>query len=123
VKPCLACGEPGTNSRCADHQLDHGLTAHQRGYDSRWRKLSARARKLQPWCDDCGDIDDLTADHSPEAWARHDAGKPIRLRDITVVCRACNTLRGKARGRTPKTAGQRPRGKAQGALYTPGGIR
>lgn len=71
---------------------------HQRGYGYRWEKLSKRARELQPFCSDCGRTDTLTGDHSTEAWKRHDAGLPIRLKDIDVVCRQCNTDRGAARG-------------------------
>lgn len=69
-----------------------------RGYDSTWKRLSARARKLSPQCEDCGTVEDLTADHSAEAWKRRSAGKAIRLRDIAVVCRRCNSERGAARG-------------------------
>ena len=71
---------------------------HKRGYGYRWDKLSKRARELQPFCSDCGKTTDLTADHSMEAWRRHDAGLPIRLQDIDVVCAQCNTDRGAARG-------------------------
>ena len=127
TKPCLVCGEPSDRSRCPEHRLDaHHQTAHQRGYNSRWRRLSAKARKLQPFCTDCGTTTDLQADHSPEAWRRHNAGKPIRLRDIDVVCGPCNRTRGAARGTTkPLTRGDRvtvsgpkPEGKAQRAMNT-----
>lgn len=132
MKPCLQCGEPSDQSRCPNHRLDaHHQTTHQRGYDSRWRRLSAKARRLQPFCTDCGTTTDLQADHSPEAWRRHNAGKPIRLRDIDVVCGPCNRTRGAARsknkpltrGDRPTTSGPRPEGKAQSALHTPGGYR
>ena len=43
-------------------------------------------------------MDDLTADHTELAWQRFDAGKSIRLQDIDVVCRSCNSARGEARG-------------------------
>lgn len=123
-KPCLVCGEPSPQSRCPDHRLDdHQQTAHARGYDSRWNRLSRKARQLQRFCTDCGTTTDLTADHSPEAWRRHATGKPIRLRDIDVVCRPCNARRGRARGVGPIAAGQRPEGKAQNPLHTPGGYR
>lgn len=116
-KPCLVCGEPSTESRCPDHRLDaHHQSADERGYNSRWRRLSEKARKLQRFCSDCGTTTDLTADHSPEAWRRHNAGKPIRLRDIDVVCRPCNARRGKTRGVDPITAGHRPEGKAWRAM-------
>lgn len=68
------------------------------GYGATWDRLSKRARRIQPFCSDCGREDDLTADHSPQAWQRHEQGKPIRLEDIDVVCRQCNSERGPARG-------------------------
>lgn len=123
MKPCLVCGLPSPGSRCPDHQIDKPLTAHRRGYDHHWRKLSEKARKIQNFCSDCDATTDLTCDHSPEAWARRDRGKRIRLQDVDVVCRSCNARRGKARGDHPKTPGQRPEGKAQRALHTPGGYR
>lgn len=43
-------------------------------------------------------MDDLTTDHSAEAWRRHEQGLPIRLRDVAVVCARCNAERGAARG-------------------------
>lgn len=98
MKPCLTCGEPSPESRCPDHQPDdHQRTRYERGYDNKWDRLSRKARKLQPFCSDCGATDDLQADHSPEAWRRKAAGKTIRLRDIDVVCGRCNRSRGAAR--------------------------
>jgi hypothetical protein len=87
LRPCLDCGVPSASTRC---------TAH-RGYDSTWERLSKKARKLQPFCTDCGSTENLQADHSLEAWERRAAGKPIRLRDIDVVCGPCNVDRGQAR--------------------------
>ncbi len=125
AKPCLLCGLPSPRSYCAEHQPDaHVLTRQQRGYDSRWDRLSRKARRLQPFCTDCGAVEDLQADHSPEAWRRHAAGKPIRLVDIDVVCGPCNRTRGAARGtQMPLTrgdgttvSGPRPEGKAQRAM-------
>lgn len=86
-RPCLDCGAPSASTRCPEH----------RGYDSAWERLSKKARKLQPFCSDCGATENLQADHSPEAWARRAAGKPIRLKDVDVVCGPCNTARGQAR--------------------------
>lgn len=116
MKPCLDCGELSQRSRCpecetthrrstrneyqrrarADGRLARSTTAQ--GYDSRWKRLSALARKKQPFCVDCGATDDLQADHTPEAWERKRRGKAIRLQDIDVVCRSCNIKRGAARG-------------------------
>lgn len=102
LKPCLSCGELSDETRCDEHRavrlrMPKG-SATSRGYDYQWTKLSARARKLQPFCSDCGRVDDLTADHSPEAWDRKERGLIIRLKDIDVLCRPCNTKRGAARG-------------------------
>lgn len=85
-----------------------GQDAPAGGYDARWRKLSRRARQLQPFCSHCGSTDDLTADHSPEAWRRHAAGLPIRLRDVDVLCRRCNTDAGPARGPNARERDRRP---------------
>lgn len=73
-------------------------TAKSRGYDAAWNRLSKRARRLQPFCSDCGREDQLTTDHSPRAWERRAAGLPIRLEDVDVVCQWCNGDRGPARG-------------------------
>ena len=115
-RPCLDCGDPTTDgTRCEPCRVVHerNRAAHNdanrpttagRGYGAAWARLSRRARKLQPWCEDCGTSDDLTCDHTPEAWQRVAAGLPLRLVDVAVVCRSCNALRGAARG--PKTRGE-----------------
>lgn len=111
LKPCVECGELTEDARCSEHApqpVDRASTAG-RGYDSRWRRLSERARRQQPWCSDCGARDDLTTDHTPRAWARVEAGLPIRLQDVVVVCRGCNSRRGAARG-ARAAAGSHPSG-------------
>lgn len=109
---CPECGQVFTREdsfarcgKCHPRRWDRPSRAWERkgspesrGYDRAWRNLSVRARRLQPWCSDCRSPEDLTADHSPTAWARRSAGKAIRLRDIDVVCRRCNSDRGPARG-------------------------
>lgn len=110
LHPCLDCGEPSSTTRCPDcrPRVDMRASTTARGYDRRWRLLSERARRLQPFCSDCGTADDLTVDHSPEAWRRREEGKVIRLEDVAVVCRTCNVARGSARGETPTWQGPRP---------------
>lgn len=113
--PCMVCGELTDNGpRCPDCEraddrlrirhrpgkINHNQPApEKRGYNKRWRRLSKLARRLQPFCSDCGATTDLQADHSPEAWRRHEKGLPVRLQDIDVVCGACNRARGPARPR------------------------
>ncbi len=133
LKPCLDCGALSERPRCPEHDqrpAEVKTSSTVRGYDTTWRKLSERARRLQPFCTDCGSIDDLTTDHSPKAWQRRAAGKPIRLRDVAVVCRSCNAKRGRARPEQPNTRGEGvapgvpdPIGKAQFGSHTPGGYR
>lgn len=93
------CGEVSDETRCLLHrgEVTRKGNTTQRGYDQRWRRLSERARKAQPWCSDCGSRYDLTGDHSVRAWMRYDAGLVIRLKDVDVVCRSCNGKRGRAR--------------------------
>lgn len=103
LRTCLDCGEPCDGPRCPQHTLDAKGTATQRGYDAAWDRLSRRARKLQPFCLTCGSTEELQTDHTPEAWARKAAGKPIRLLDVQVLCGPCNRDAGAARG--PSTRG------------------
>lgn len=98
MRPCLVCGEPADGPRCSEHAAEVKGTATARGYDAAWDRLSRRARRLQPFCTDCGSTEDLQCDHTPEAWARKAAGKPIRLQDVSVLCGPCNRDAGAARG-------------------------
>lgn len=104
LRPCLVCGEPADAPRCPDHtdRETVRLSTTARGYNQAWRVLSERARSLQPFCTDCGATVDLTTDHTPAAWQRYQRGLAIRLRDIDVVCRSCNSKRGAARGETTR---------------------
>lgn len=107
--PCTGCGTPVKATVCDEcrrrtdrrriRKRRKRASPADRGYDQRWRNLSERARRMQPWCLDCGATDDLQADHSPEAWKRWEQGLSIRLKDIDVVCGPCNRKRGQARGK------------------------
>ena len=106
--PCSLCREPTKGTLCDLCQTDNDRqrvradqvrpSSTRRGYDSRWRRLSERARALQPFCLDCGTEHDLQADHSPETWERVKQGLPLRITDVEVVCGPCNRKRGAARG-------------------------
>lgn len=125
LKPCIVCGEPSDRSRCPEHRPKYAKPPReQRGYDAAWIKLSRRARKLQPFCLDCGSTEDLQGDHTPEAWTRKAAGKAIRLQDIAVRCGPCNRNAGAARGNAvtrggdPSGGDDRPAGKAEFRLLS-----
>lgn len=122
MRPCLhpGCGEPTDNTRCPEHTTHKAKpSARARGYDAAWDRLSRKARKLQPWCTDCGATEDLQLDHLPEAWARHDAGLPIRVQDVEVCCGPCNRARGagRTRGEAPTGAIGTPRVEADFELH------
>lgn len=119
LRPCLTCGLPSAGPRCDDHRADHKPSAHTRGYDAAWTRLSAKARRLQPWCSDCGSVEDLQADHTPEAWERKAAGKPIRLQDVDVTCGPCNRARGAARPQQTSARPQQTSGRGQQTPLTP----
>lgn len=129
--PCMGCGEPAESTRCYDCASEHRSAnrppevrpSRSVGYTSAWDKLSRQARRLQPFCSACGAREDLTCDHSEEAWRRHAAGKPVRLQDVDVLCRRCNARKGRARpGGQPLRGGRGGgRGEPRRPSHTPGG--
>lgn len=140
TKSCLRCGAPSPSSYCPEHTpktWNHREgSSRSRGYSTSWDKLSRRARRLQPFCTDCGATDDLQLDHTPRTWELIDAGKTPRLKDTGgVVCGPCNRRRGSGRNRVepsaigslaaaqthgddPSDAPQGPRGKADSQLQS-----
>ena len=115
MKPCVECGALSERNRCEEHRIHASKpSATARGYDQAWRRLAERAVKLQPFCDLCLTPDDLTVDHSTEAWERKARGLTIRLQDVRVLCRSCNSKAGRARprGDDPREGDARPPGKA-----------
>lgn len=101
MRLCVECGAAAEGSRCTEHRLKDSRpkpAAANAAYDYAWKRLSRRARALQPFCVDCGTTTDLQTDHTPEAWQRKERGLAIRLEDVDVVCGACNRARGAARG-------------------------
>lgn len=134
LRPCLTCGEPCEGSHCGQHRPERSKPAAERGYDRAWHKLSARARRLQPFCEHCGTTDDLQCDHLPEAWRRKARGLPVRLADVRVLCGPCNRAAGPARpgigehyddpGGDPPGAGEHtPPARRNNDHIPPGGIR
>lgn len=94
-RPCLGCGESiQSGSRCADcaPRRPAKPSATSRGYDYRWQQLSKRVRRASPFCEQCGNTADLTADHViPKTEAPELRLEPLNVR---VLCRKCNGDRG-----------------------------
>lgn len=101
-RACLDCGEASPESRCPDCARKHATNAARlqpraskraRGYGPGWRATSARARKAQPWCTDCGTTEQLGLDHLvPLALGGKRTGLVLGV-DAEVVCASCNTRR------------------------------
>jgi 5-methylcytosine-specific restriction endonuclease McrA len=98
---CFFTSSSGTQweRRVAEHLGDARNTARrvnrrgttaQKGYGSRWQRLSKLARQRQPWCTFCGSTTDLVADHIKPATR----GRPLTLADVQVLCRRCNGSKG-----------------------------
>ncbi|WP_125477453.1 HNH endonuclease [Mycolicibacterium pallens] len=97
-RPCLGCGcLIPSGSRCTDCQrpLNNHYQRGRKGRtasDWRWRKLSAKLRRLSPFCEKCSATTDLTVDHVITPTERPDLiYEELNLR---VWCRTCNSTRG-----------------------------
>ena len=127
MKPCITCVVLSPTATCPEHTIVSERypkdSPRKRGYTTAWDKLSRRARRLQPFCTWCGSKEDLTLDHSEEAWTAFEAGKPITLSMCMVLCRPCNSRKGPARpteaGRTPAVERGGDEGRSN-SLRTPG---
>lgn len=91
---CLNCGTPSTGPRCTEHTID---TRTERTHiawrnDARWKALSNRLRKAQPWCSQCHTTADLTTDHIIPVSAAPELAYAVENAD--VLCRSCNGKRG-----------------------------
>lgn len=85
-----ACLEP----RCPRYAVHRGRcevhrqSEAQRGYDTKWKKLSRRLRAGRV-CAICGSANDLTVDHVV----------PHRIERLRVLCRSCHGRYGATRQR------------------------
>jgi 5-methylcytosine-specific restriction enzyme A len=96
--PCLDCGNPTLHRpRCPECRRARQRQLKKRAnkaYDGQWRKLSKRARSLQPWCSRCGATNNLTADHV-HPLARGGKTRNLKLGvDVDVLCNRCNAAKG-----------------------------
>lgn len=72
-----------------------------------WKRLAAKAKRLQPFCSDCHDSkaqieargDRLETDHLFTAYLKEQQHRSLTLSDVDVVCGKCNRARGAAKDR------------------------
>ena len=61
------CGGVTKDGRCekcgGKANQGHTLSRHERGYDSRWDKVSKRVKQELPWCIPCWAAERITVDH------------------------------------------------------------
>lgn len=95
LRPCLTCGTPSDGPRCTNCRPTDTRIRKDKGqaaYDPVWRKLSIKARTMQPWCQDCGATADLTADH---VLPKSEFPELVHaIENIAIRCRSCNSRRG-----------------------------
>lgn len=101
LKCCASCGDLTNSTYCSACQPPLP-TRRTDTSEAAWKALSIRARRLQPWCSGCWSTRRLQLDHSSRAWARREAGLPVRLEDTTVLCAACNVAAGSSRYGSPR---------------------
>ena len=99
ARPCAQCGDIiATGTYCTECKPKPAATTkvrpkgHVHTNTTRWKRLSDKARKLQPWCVDCGAHDDLTGDHIIPV--SEDPTLAYEVLNIAVRCRTCNSRRG-----------------------------
>lgn len=82
-------------------RVDDRRSAHQRGYDSAWKRLSLRCRRAHPLCEHCHQqgrvvpvqlVDHIIPIRGPD--------DPLRLdeRNLQSLCRRCHTIKTSAEG-------------------------
>lgn len=95
LRPCLDCGTPAAGPRCPEHTVTDTRTNRTHvawRNDAKWKNLSKRLRKAQPWCSQCSTTVDLTVDHIvPVSQAPELA---YAVENCDVLCRSCNGRRG-----------------------------
>jgi len=93
-RPCLDCGLLTTSGdRCDKHRKEAAARwKAKRGpspyLDPAWRRLSAKARKEQPWCTLCGATEDLTADHIVPL--SKGGALLVPTHALRILCRRCH---------------------------------
>jgi 5-methylcytosine-specific restriction endonuclease McrA len=93
-RPCIGCGELiDSGSRCAECQPRYRpkLTPAERGYDHKWRTLSADIRRTHRACELCGSTHRLQVDHI--ITIEEDPTLRLARENLRVLCQTHNANR------------------------------
>lgn len=98
---CGGIKTDGKCDRCGVRDREHKQSTKQRGYDSRWKRLSERVRQQRPLCEDCeaqGRTRPATQVHHVETIedAPH---KRLDVGNLVALCEECHAKR---HGGTPQ---------------------
>lgn len=98
LRPCMECGAPGENTRCPEHAREFGKRETRKNVAhvayknlSRWKNLSKRMRRRQPWCDVCGTDQRLQTNHIISVHERPDL--TYNEANISILCDVHNGQR------------------------------
>lgn len=84
---CSVCGPLVRRSR-VEHDERRG-TAHERGYDARWRRLRTAHMAAEPLCRMCGKLADLVDHITPIL----DGGAVLDDNNLQSLCKACHAVK------------------------------
>lgn len=113
-RACTYTGCGGIAGQCPEHDAlkaahrQQRLRLHRpktaaRGYDSPWRTLVAQAKQVQrqqcghAWCVDCGLTEAQAKATDNPLSGEHLRWPAVSVDDVEVLCRRCNSVRGRIR--------------------------
>lgn len=108
LRACSHCGTltrggGGVCTKCAafaQRRWDEARGTHTaRGYDAAWERLVALAIHDRPFCADCGLERQVATYYGNPLSGDHRRWPAVDPDDVIVVCRRCNSKRGKVRRR------------------------
>ena len=93
---CGGVRRDGECNRCGKAKVvEHRPSAHKRGYDYQWAKLSKAVRSEEPLCNDCIDQGRTTPSehvHHKKKLSDYPELKMVR-ENLMALCKACHDIR------------------------------
>lgn len=107
-RPPRACPDPSCGGyvgtcRHSTRQRPHRPSTSDRGYDARWQRLVALAKRVQRaeygfnFCEDCGITEAQAKAQDNPLSGDHKVWPAVTVDDVDIVCRRDNSRRGALR--------------------------